>query len=115
MTQAQILKALASDPNVAAVLAGMVKQAKPAKRSKADMLAAKDRSIKATFTKRGIKDVVLMDRSDRSKPFNVRPFGRPAKDDQPATGWIAEGRIVKKGEHGVRGLFHISQTEPLTE
>lgn len=111
MTQAQVLKALAKDPAVAAILAGLAKPAKQAKRTKAEMLAAKDRAIKATFTKRGIKDVVLMDRNDPTAEFNVRPYGRPATDDQPATGWLAEGRQVKKGEKSVRGLFHISQTE----
>lgn len=26
-------------------------------------------------------------------------------------GWLANGRIVKKGQHGVKGLFHITQTQ----
>ena len=25
-------------------------------------------------------------------------------------GWLANGRIVNRGQHGVKGLFHISQT-----
>jgi hypothetical protein len=25
--------------------------------------------------------------------------------------WIAEGRVVRRGEWGVRGLFHIDQTD----
>lgn len=83
------------------------------KTGKAGMLANKDKAIRAGFTRKGIKDVVLMDRNDRSQPFNVRPFGRPAKDGQPATGWLGQGRVVKKGETSVRGLFHVSQTEPL--
>jgi len=112
MTQAQFAKLLAGiDPNVLAAIAG-AKPAKQAKRSKAEMLAAKDRSIKATFTKRGIKDVVLMDRNDPNKPFNVRPYGR-MEDGVAVNGWLAEGRVVKKGEKSVRGLFHISQTEPV--
>jgi hypothetical protein len=73
--------------------------------TQAERLAAKDRSLLSTFARRGFKDVVLLDRNAPTKPFNVRPFG----------GWIKEGRLVRKGEHGVRGLFHISQTEPVTK
>lgn len=113
MTQLQLEKAIAKA--VAAQLAGQIGNgvAKP-KLTKAQMLAKKDAKLKASFTKRGFKDVVLMDRNDPTKEFNVRPFGRPAKDGQPATGWIAQGRIVKKGESsGGTGLFHITQTEEL--
>jgi hypothetical protein len=75
-----------------------------ARKSKADLLSAKDKALVAGFSRKGFKDVVLMDRTDPTKPFNVRPFN----------GWISQGRIVRKGERGVRGLFHISQTEPVT-
>ncbi len=44
-----------------------------------------------------------MDRADPKKPYNVKPF----------KAWMQEGRMVKKGEHGIRGLFHISQTSEL--
>jgi len=27
--------------------------------------------------------------------------------------WLAEGQVVRRGEKGVRGLFHISQTDPV--
>lgn len=81
--------------------------------NKAKFLADKDQRILKGFAKKGIANVVLMDRNDKSKDFNVRPFGKPAKDGMPATGWLAQGRIVKKGEHGVQGLFHVSQTEDL--
>lgn len=27
--------------------------------------------------------------------------------------WLAAGRQVKKGEHGVKGVFHVTQTEPM--
>lgn len=110
MTQAQLIaKAVAS------ALAGMnVQQPKAAKKSKGELLSAKDKALIAGFKKKGITNVVLMDRTDPSKEFNVRPFGKVAKDDQPAKGWIAQGRIVKKGEHGVQGLFHVDQTEELT-
>jgi hypothetical protein len=66
-------------------------------------LEAKDRSLIAGFKRRGITDVVLMDRADKSKPFNVKPF----------KGWLEQGRMVKKGEKSIKGLFHISQTSEL--
>jgi hypothetical protein len=72
--------------------------------TQAERLAHKDRALLSTFARRGFKDVVLLDRNDPTKPFNVKPF----------QAWIKEGRLVRKGEHGVRGLFHISQTEPVT-
>ena len=65
-------------------------------------LAAKDQRIVNAFAKRGFK-VTLMDRSDKSKPFDVKPF----------KAWLADGRVVRKGQRGVRGLFHVSQTDAL--
>jgi hypothetical protein len=65
--------------------------------------AAKDRQLVNTFARRGFKDVVLMDRSDKSKPYNIRPY----------KAWIELGRVVRRGERGVRGLFHITQTDPI--
>ena len=55
------------------------------------------------FRRRGIPldQIVLMDRNDRSKPHTIKPFKQ----------WMAEGRMVRKGQHGIRGLFHISQTD----
>ncbi len=44
-----------------------------------------------------------MDRNNPKASFNVKPF----------KAWLDEGRMVKKGEHGIRGLFHISQTSEL--
>ena len=70
---------------------------------KAAMLSAKDKALLTQFKRRGFKDVVLINRADPSAPFNVRPF----------QGWINQGRIVRKGERGVRGLFHVSQTDPI--
>jgi hypothetical protein len=69
----------------------------------------KDRQLLAAFKRKGFTDVVLMDRSDRTKPFNVKPYGSVEK----GTGWLAEGRVVRRGEKGVKGLFHISQTDPV--
>ena len=65
----------------------------------------KDQWLRNSFARRGFKDVVLMDRSDKSKPYNIRPY----------RGWIEQGRRVRKGEHGVRGLFHISQTDVIAD
>jgi len=70
-----------------------------------DRLAQKDRSLIAGFKRRGIKeaDIVLMDRNDPKKPFNVKPYKL----------WMQEGRMVQKGQHGIKGLFHISQTSEI--
>jgi hypothetical protein len=53
-------------------------------------LAAEDRSLVNTFTRRGFKNVVLMDRADKSKPYNIKPY----------KAWVAEGRVVRRGERG---------------
>jgi hypothetical protein len=68
-----------------------------------DKLAQRDAAIRAGFKRRGVTDVVLMDRNDPSKPFNIKPF----------KAWLEQGRMVKKGERSVKGLFHISQTSEL--
>jgi hypothetical protein len=64
---------------------------------------ARDRQLLAAFHRRGFRDVQLMDRADKSKPFNVKPYKV----------WIELGRRVRKGEKGVRGLFHQDQTDPI--
>jgi hypothetical protein len=66
-------------------------------------LASKDARIAAAFARRGFKDAVLKDRANPDKPYTVRPF----------QGWLAEGRIVRRGQKGVMGLFDITQTDPL--
>lgn len=111
MTQAQLLKVLA--PIVAQALAAQgAVQPKAAKATKADRLATKDKAILRGFAKKGIKNVVLMDRNDPSKAFNVRPFGR-VNPDGTKSGWLGQGRVVKKGQTSVRGLFHYDQTDAL--
>ena len=97
MTNAQIQQLVAAIVSKAVV----ANATKPAKVGKADMLASKDKSIVRGFAKKGIKDVVLMDRTDPSKDFDVRPY----------KGWLANGRQVRKGQTSVKGLFHISQTD----
>ncbi len=91
---------------VAKALAQGAPQAKPAvflpKGSKAASsdLASKDARIVAAFVRKGFK-VTLMDRNDPKLPYDVRPY----------KGWLEVGRVVRKGQHGVRGLFHITQTD----
>jgi len=68
-----------------------------------DSLALKDQRILNAFLKRGFKDTVLRDRSNPDAPHNVKPFKL----------WLDAGRIVRKGQKGVRGLFHLTQTDPL--
>ena len=65
-------------------------------------LASKDAQLVAAFARKGFK-VTLMDRSDPAKPYDVRPF----------KGWLEQGRIVRRGSKGIRGLFHLSQTDLL--
>src|SRR5262249_47031422 len=103
---AQISQALAQQPKAIPAQAsyGYTKHFLPKGSHAAPSdLAAKDQRILTDFAKRGFKDVVLMDRNDPSKPYNVRPF----------KGWLDQGRIVRKGQRGVRGLFTLVQTDPL--
>jgi hypothetical protein len=89
-------------PSRLKVLRHLSRPARFCRRAPSD-LASKDAALVAAFKRKGFADVVLMDRSDKSKPFNVRPF----------KGWLDQGRIVRKGSKGVKGLFHITQTDPL--
>jgi len=63
--------------------------------------AEKDKKLVRGFNRKGFKNVQLLDRNDPSKPFNVKTFD----------GWLKEGRRVKKGQHGIRRMFHVDQTE----
>jgi hypothetical protein len=65
-------------------------------------LASKDAQIVAAFKRRGFS-VTLMDRNDPKLPFDVRPY----------KGWLQVGRVVRKGQRGIRGLFHLTQTDAL--
>ena len=66
-------------------------------------LASKDAALINAFHRKGFKDVVLMNRSNPNADYNVRPY----------KGWLEQGRVVRKGQKGVRGLFHLHQTDPL--
>ena len=102
LTQEQLAALIANV--VSQVMQGQSAGSKPASvASPVDKLAQRDASIRAGFKRRGIADVVLMDRADKSKPFNVKPF----------RAWLEQGRQVRKGEKSIKGLFHVSQTSEL--
>jgi hypothetical protein len=77
------------------------------KLSKAEVSPSADRSLKRRasvargFARKGIKVTFVNEtgRFDNVKPYKV---------------WLGEGRIVRRGEHGVKGLFHISQCDVYT-
>jgi hypothetical protein len=58
-------------------------------------------AIARGFARKGIK-VTFVNETGRFD--NVKPFKM----------WLAEGLVVRKGEHGVKGLFHSSQCEVYT-
>jgi hypothetical protein len=65
-------------------------------------LKAKDAAIVQAFRRRGF-DAHLMDRDDPKVPYDVRPYRK----------WLEVGRVVRKGQRGVKGLFHVTQTDAL--
>ena len=65
-------------------------------------LAAKDAQILAAFKRKGF-DAHLMDRNDPKVPYDVRPY----------KAWLEQGRVVRRGQKGIRGLFHLTQTDAL--
>jgi hypothetical protein len=79
--------------------------AKPASQGNGNSLEAKDRSLVTGFKRKGIPvdQIKLMNRADPKAEYNIRPF----------KGWLEQGRMVKKGEKSIRGLFHITQTSEL--
>ena len=75
---------------------------------KAVFAAKNDAECVTIFTKAGYEDV--------QPRINVLTYGK-VKEDGSKTGWLANGRRVKKGEKAVRvgpfALFHSSQTEEI--
>lgn len=65
---------------------------------KQDRQLTKLTAISRGFARRGIK--ITFDQAT-GRFDNVKPYRL----------WALEGRQVRKGEHGVRGFFHISQTD----
>lgn len=56
-------------------------------------------SVARGFHRKGLKNT----------DFTLAPGGTDTV--RTYKGWLANGRIVKKGQHGVKGLFHVSQTQ----
>ena len=105
---AQISQALAQQPKAAAATAKTSAYRygtflPKGSHADPDSLALKDQRILNAFLKRGFKDTVLRDRSNPDAPHNVKPFKL----------WLDAGRIVRRGQKGVKGLFHVSQTDAL--
>ena len=73
------------------------KSAKKAEPEKSERVQKYEAAVMRGLIRKGIK------KADIKLRVNVLPF----------KGWTEKGRVVRKGEHGVRGLFHVSQTEPL--
>ena len=65
---------------------------------KLDRALSRRAAIARGFARKGIK-VTFVNETGRFD--NVKPFKM----------WLAEGLVVRRGEHGVRGLFHSSQCE----
>ena len=102
----QLMQQLGITPNVSSGRKAKAKVAGP-KIAKGDF-SARDAAIKGAFTRKGFTDVTLVSRNadgtpDFTKPYNVKPF----------KAWVQDGRVVRKGQHGVKGLFHITQTDPI--
>ena len=106
LDQDQLSQIVAAVLNVLKVQGAASKDAAPVARV-GNSLEQKDKALVNGFRRKGIPldQIVLMDRTDRSKPYTIKPFKQ----------WMAEGRMVKRGEHGVRGLFHISQTDVIAK
>jgi hypothetical protein len=105
MTQAQMIaKAVKEVLASQGILAKGALKAANSPKGKVEVLASKDKRIVSAFKRKGIA-VTLMNRADPTADFDVRPY----------KGWLAQGRIVSKGQHGVQGLFHVSQTEELPQ
>ena len=62
-----------------------------------DKLAQRHAAILKGFQRKGFKDAKLF--------VDIKPF----------KGWLAEGRQVRKGQHGIKGLFHRDQTDAVAQ
>lgn len=113
MTQAQIMQ-------IATAVAAVMANAQPTKRKYpavkahvaykakstidadpvADRRLARLAKIARGFKKMGV--VVTFDKAT-GRFDNVKPYKL----------WLVDGRIVRKGQHGVSDMFHVSQTDTL--
>ena len=63
-------------------------------------------AVAKAFNRKGIKNNDMKFKTDSNPTdYNIRTY----------KGWLTVGRIVKRGEHGVKGLFHISQTKEIVQ
>jgi hypothetical protein len=69
----------------------------PAISAPADKLAQRHAAILRGFRRKGFKDAKLF--------VDIKPF----------KSWMSEGRIVKKGQKSIKGLFHRDQTEVIAK
>ena len=67
---------------------------------KLDRALSRRAAIARGFARKGIK-VTFVNETGRFE--NVKPYKV----------WLAEGFVVRRGEHGVKGLFHSTQCDPL--
>jgi hypothetical protein len=96
LTQEQLAALIANV--VGQVLAGQATSPKaPAISAPADKLAQRHAAILKGFQRKGFKDAKLF--------VDIKPF----------KGWLTEGRQVRKGQHGIKGLFHRDQTDPVAK
>ena len=65
--------------------------------SREDRQAKREASIVNGFKRKGFKEAQIKLRE------NIKPYKL----------WLESGRQVRKGERGVRGLFHVDQTDPI--
>lgn len=127
------LAALQSNPAVLQALLGLLGGGQMRKKrsdkgfTKAAMADAQTTDErKAAFAAATVKAFEKAGYKDIQPKVNVLTYGKAAKDDKPATGWVGQSRKVKTGEKAVyvkapgmsgKGmpLFHVSQTNPVTD
>lgn len=114
MTNAQILKALAEalqNPKFPRPTKGKGKhgRAKFTEAEKEAFKAQNDAECVKAFTKAGYRDV--------QPRVNVMTYGKRDASGKAVSGWLAQGRMVRKGEKAIKvgpfSLFHVTQTDPL--
>ena len=91
LTQEQLAALIANV--VSQVMQGQTAAPNAAPVSAPDKLAQRHASILAGFKRKGFKDAKLF--------VDIKPF----------KSWMSEGRIVKKGQKSIKGLFHRDQTD----
>lgn len=69
--------------------------------AQSDRILKRNAAIARGFARKGIK--VTFDKAT-GRFDNVKPYKT----------WLADGWQVRKGEHGVRGFFHLSQCDKVT-